>query len=314
MDKITENGFAFSVGALLVGLLVFLWIWVLGPVFGIGGLEDELRSVDREINKFLKDDVLKPSRELKTATEEYSDELGRVIEVAKGFYDTKKNRFEEWLSPFSEDSDQGEYKVAWQGVIDKLASDYLEAFPRVRTEEEEEDDEDPAGVSVDGSDITSPEDMKIAQKQLLIIQEVFRVVNELKLGGLQRIHFPTLETRRKRSDPAADIPVLYGSILAGIEIELPLKDLRPLIVKLANSEQVPFVEITSVNVSKTASTLLADLVLVKEYDRRSVAESEKEGFTQGAEPALSAKIVLTAMDWKGLPEEGDGEEDDNDRS
>ena len=313
MDTIRENGFAFSVGALLVGLLVFLWFWVVSPVFGIGDVEAELRSANRDIERFLPDEVLKPSRELKNKTQEYSDELSRVIEVAKGYYDAKKERFDAWLPPYSEvSSNEGEYKVDWQGEIDNLVNAYLDAFPRERSEEDEDDDEPPPGVEVDARDITSSEDMKAAQKQLLIIQEVFRVVKELKLGGLQRIHFRPLETLRERKAASAEASRLYDSIPVDIYIDLPLEDLSRLIVALGDSEQVPFVEITSVRFWKTANTLLGDLVLVKEYDRRSVAEEDEASFTNPPDPALSAQIILTAMDWKGLPKEGDDDED-NDR-
>ena len=98
MDNIKENAFGIVVAILVVGLLVFLYFWVLGPVFGqITDIGKTMESTDLELTGFLATKP-KPSQELVDSRTEHQELLKTALENAESFYATKYQRFVNFIA------------------------------------------------------------------------------------------------------------------------------------------------------------------------------------------------------------------------
>jgi hypothetical protein len=299
MDKIKQNLFAISIGALALALAAFIYFWPVNQILsGIDGADQRLKSVDSRLNKFLKADPV-PSEEYHDALAERQKQLERTILDAEDYMSAKQRRFNEFFEDKSENTSPADFKATFSTQVAEIKKKYLERFKRLSPEDavaQGKDAKDVMPFDVQETDVSDQATVKRAMKQFWIIDQVFQTLTKMELGHLLSVRFPT--ARPKDELPA---PPTLDLIRVNIEVQLPLAKLESFLQDLFASERVPFLDVESVQVERVPAQTIPNRIIEKSYDRSQLAEQDRETFTSQPEPEVEATLVLTVMDWKGLP-------------
>jgi hypothetical protein len=131
---------------------------------------------------------------------------------------------------------------------------------------------------------SSPEDVKRAGKELWVVSEVYRVLTDLKIGGLQEIRFPDRE-KGAVLEPGAH----HNWIHAIVTVEMPLTDLEPFLAKLFQSDRVPF-RLEKLNTVRKEEVVLTKMLIEQKGDA-----------DKPTEPPIVVIVDLAALNWVDAP-------------
>ena len=131
---------------------------------------------------------------------------------------------------------------------------------------------------------SSPEDVKRAGKELWIVSEVYRVLTELKIGGLQEIRFPDRE-KGSVIEPGAH----HTWIHAIVTVEMPFTEVEPFLARLFQSDRVPF------RLEKLTTVRKEEVILTK------MLVEQKSEADKASEPPVEVTLDLAALNLVDAP-------------
>ncbi len=170
--------------------------------------------------------------------------------------------------------------------------------------------------------IEKSEDIQRANKELWLVEEIFKAATDLKLGGIQAIRFPgrtqamtaRAEAAKKEAKKdskrdsgkvgkdAAKAPArTFELINVQVTLDMPLNQFEPLLAKLFQSERA-LLRLESMDVRKKPEALQTKVLVVKDYPTDGEAAKESSDALL-AEPPETIQFTLAAIDWLGAPEE-----------
>ena len=337
MDKIKENGFALALGGIGALFLVLVYVFIVGPVWGSGGLgaqEKSLTSAQKKLAEFLDKSVLPTPayiRNVKERTQQdegvYRDALDRFTRRCQGF-----NTF---FGGAENPPGVSEFTALYKDGIGRLRVGYRSRFPAIisRIDEDERQNDEKIPPEIDrmkDSELAETEaKLPLAMKQYWIAEAVVKACEELGVDGLKKIDFPERReekprapersTGSSRGEPKAAAPpftVAHETIDAEVTVEMPYGLFEDFLARLfERNTTVPFVEPRKVEMRTLPEmpTEFAKFVRVFEFPTEVKAtEAETSGATKVAEPVVEFKVTLSALSWSGVTRaaeaaaEGDG--------
>lgn len=312
MDKLKENAFAVSLGAIGVLLLVLAYFLVYRP---INDLSAQGRSVDSALSKLRQVDAREetPSEDLVRAKRRQRQEAADALENGRKYFDKRVVPFQKYFGDADAPLDMGSFYSQYEDGINQFVAQYRQKHgisaeedtsggsgsgrkaPRPRLQERIRSEADP---------MTAEAAIPLAMKEFWIIESVFAACEKLDLGGLEEINLPTrveresrrtaTETETEGEEEAPEEYFEFEHLDATVVIRLRFGDIQKFLVELLSSERVPYVDIVGLEIRKVEDDVKAREEFVRGFLKKdSVANAEP------AEPDVLVTVVLRALDWKG---------------
>lgn len=338
MDKIRENLFGISVGALTLGLLVVAWLFVLGPVFGTlsegGGAQRDINSSLRKLKGYAKLENL-PTKDLIEELEKQQRALKSALDSGNAVYDAIKGDFDR-LFEGTDPSQPADFKTQYNDKLSELVSDYIDAFPRAAGMTEEEANAQGvrksqviAGLKISSKEnISSAEDVIRAMKEYWVAKKVCDTLHALEIGGLKSLSFLGRGKTEASLKKGEELPDHYRWVESQIELDIAFDKILPFLSSLYSratpvSEDdpenppdpflrpgVPFYELSNLTMTRAPGTVGRELVRQVDGEEGKPPPADPASLTPLA-PEVRISLVIRALDWRGLVEDDSDESNDD---
>jgi len=302
MDKIKENLFPISVGAIAVVLLAMIYFLVYSPLSELHSTEKSLNTQKGAIDKLAALPMV-PTKKYVDYLEEQKLTDEQDIQEALAFYDGRAAKFREYFGGQPEAPGFS----AFTGLLNDALSDKLRQYQSDYVPDEEiADATNPqAGrPSVEIPPPMVPEDMSRTMREYWIFEEILNACTELELGGLVSIAYPL------RLNPEKGEFYNWQQVL--VEIHMPPSKVEDLLTKLFSSERVPFVmkDVVAKNIQRYAESFVE---IIRRGKFANQNESESHSYEEVVpEPPMHVTLTLNALNWTGeVTETGDEDYDDD---
>lgn len=248
------------------------------------------------------------------------------------FWELPKGEAPRFTETPPELADSGDFNAAYRDGNNDLREKYWEKFPApvaekaedASAEEEDRKNKAPTIELVKSEEISA--NMPRAMKQYLITEAVFKVCDQLGIGGLQKIEFPQVRaksTSRRSSKKKSEEEegeetsgkAVYTKIEAEVDIHMQYSKLQDFLSVLYKSPRVPFVEPKSIEFGKIPSYLegFATYIRQQTFKSQALAEAaQAAGEPSATEPPVRVIMRLVALDWKEvkMPKDDSGNKEE----
>ena len=304
MDKLKENAYWISLGAIVVVLLLLVWFLVVARIYGGSG--DTVRTLGAKLERDLSS-IEKFTRLDYVPTSAYEEHLQKALERVRldhndgaREYNDARERFSQFFDGTPEVPDAGLFASTYHEKIEELIKNYREEFgieARVDDEEDKVQAEVPGVDRLDQAEIVA-DNVPIAMKEYWIAEAIFDALTKLKIGGLQTVRFPG---RLGRKD-AEEENEHFALIDVALMIEMPFSKIEDLISELFGDDRVLFV-FDGLEITKSVQHLKPFMALKKvvEFENRDDADGAAYADVVD-EPNVSVVLTLKVLHWKGLDE------------
>lgn len=333
MDKIRENLFGILVGALSLGLVAFAYFFVFAGLSALGedGVQGDIKTELQSMKAYERRDHI-PSSELHDRLQEQQKAISTALETGKEFYASIKRDFDRLFPGMPSDPRDlvpADFKPLYTDAVDALKEAYIEAYPQAAPPTGEEEtfragqkkkDAGFAGLEIQIMPVTTIPEVQRAMKEYWVSKRVCDVLHGLDIGGLQEIKFPG------RGVVDENAPSHFKAIKAEITLDMPFHKLLPLLAAIYSRPQVdeanpddvpavPFYELEDFTMTRKQDTVVVPIVVVKKPGESTEpvngnASPGGEHSLRDPAPNVFVTMKLSALDWRGLEEAA--EEDDED--
>lgn len=309
MDKLKENAYWISLGAVVVVLLLLAWFLIVDRIFGGSPGQKTVTTLGTQLERLVEKIEAYTDREV-VPTEDYEEYLRKKLELVRldrndgaRFYNDRMQKFNEYFDGSVQTPDFGKFASLYFEKLDKIVKDYRERFditpPEVDENERPRSSRDqvelpPKVHRFDQSAIIGEESVARAMKEYWITKSLFDALEKLEIGGLQEILF---EGRDLIDEEETEY---IRTIDAQVTLEMPFSKIEDLITELFRADRVLFL-LDGFSVEKKPEHLAPNLELktVQVFENRDEADRAKyEELVP--EPNVSVVLRLKAFEWKGM--------------
>ena len=294
MNKLKENAFTIAVVAVALVMAALAYLLVVQPFLELKKTQAQIEAKKSELEK------LNSPKKKWLETEDYIEHLKKKTENVEAafkegvsFYDEQTKAFHLFFDGVQVQPLQDVFVNRYTDEIRKLVDDYRTKF-KITVDPQDPEKAPPTIVKM--ADIPEAQ-IPLAMKEFWVIKEVFDAVNALELGGLKTIDFPQRLLEQKDPHP------YYRLVNTVVTVELPFSKLEDLLTHLLGSKTVPFI-LQELSFTKNDTLVGQYLSLEKTQEFKSQAEGDAASYdAANPEPVVVATLKLSAIDWKGVPEE-----------
>ncbi len=290
MDKLKQNLFPISVGAVGVVLLVLAYVLVFKKFQELAGVSAKVSQETSRLKTLVRKNPL-PVKEIEEQLEREIQSKKSALEEGIQFYEQRTRAFRTYFNNEAQPQALSTFVSEYNDGVTKLIEGYRSKFD-IKVEEGAAD----ARPTVDRVDVTDESRIERAMKEYWIIQEVFRAFESLGLKGLKSIAFPARDVQPKEPPP------YWRTIAFTVEAQVPFSKLEDLLTQLYASPMVSLI-LEELTLKKTPELIIPYLPLEKEVSfQDAVAASRQPYEALVPEPDAVVTLRFTAIDWKGVPE------------
>lgn len=299
MDKIKENLFPISVGAIAVVLLAMIYFLVYSPLSELHSTEKSLNTQKGVIDK-LANLPMVPTKKYIDYLEQQKLTDEQDVQEALASYNERTSKFREFFGGRPEAPSLS----AFTGVLNDAISDKIRQYQSDFVPDAEIVDATNPQAGRPLVEIPPPlveDDMPRLMREYWIFEEILDACTELQLGGLVSISYP-LRLNPEKGD-------FYNWQQVLVEIHMPPSKLEDLLTKLFSSERVPFVmkDVIAKNIQTYAESFVE---IVKRGKFANQNESESHPYEEVVpEPPVHVTLTLNALNWTGEVTETEEDED-----
>ena len=296
MDKLKENAYWISLGAIVVALLLLVWFLVVARIYGGSG--NTVKTLGAKLERDLKSIKAFTSGDY-VPTEEYERHLKANLERVRlnrndgaGQYNDAQDRFRQFFDGKTVPPDAGTFAAAYHEKLEALIKNYQVEFEIEVEDEEDKDERDKAQAEVPSVDRIEggifTENVPIAMKEYWITEAIFKALSELQIGGLQKVDFRRGGGRKDDEEENEHFSMLD----VALTIEMPFSKIEDLISQLFRDDRVRFV-FDGFEIAKTVEHLKPNIALTKieEFEDRDEADRAKYADVVD-EPNVSVALTL----------------------
>ncbi len=306
MDKLKENAYWISLGAVALVLLLLVWFLVVARIFGgsgatVSSLGDELEKSLASIEGY--------TRREHVPTAEYAEHLKAALERVRldhnegaRWYNEARERFNQYFPGMSDPPDPGIFASTYHEKMKELIENYRKEFGiEIQAEDPSDKDKEPVEVPrVDRLDQSAifAENVPSAMKEYWITEAIFEALTKLGLGGLKKVDFPGRVTG-KDEEPESEY---YATMEVSMSVEMPFSKIEDLVTALFEDDRVLFL-FEGLESTKTVEHLKPYMTLKTTTDFDNRDEADRARYADVVpEPNVSVVLSFKVLDWKGLPE------------
>ncbi len=301
MDKLKENAYWISLGAIVVALLLLVWFLVVARMYGGSGVTVATLGVKLKRDLASIQDL--NGRE-QVPTSEYEEHLQKALDRVRldrndgvRQYNDAQDKFRQFFDGTTRVQDPGSFAAAYHEKIEELIENYRDEFEI--EEVEDEDERDKAQAEVPGVDRLEQggifaENVPVAMKEYWITEAIFKALTELQIGGLQKVDF------RRGGKADEEENEHFSMIDVTMKIEMPFSKIEDLISQLFRDDRVRFV-FDGFEIVKSVAHLKPNIALkkIEVFEDRDEADRAKYADVVD-EPNVSVALTLKVLDWKGM--------------
>lgn len=291
MDKLKENLFPISVGAIGIALLVLAYFLVFSRWQALGTTTRQVQDQIQRLKTISRKRPL-PIEEQKRQLEEELESKAAALRDAAQFYDQKAGPFRLFFENSAEPQPLSTFVSLYNDGITKLVDEYRSKFG-IKVEEGAQDVR-PRVSKIEP--IADESRIERAMREYWIIAEVFRAFETLGVGGLKSIEFPGRDVAPREPPP------YWRTIAFTVEADVEFSKLEDLLTELYASQVVPFL-LEELTVKKSPDSVAKYLALETEASFKDAVAASRPSYDELVpEPPAAVTLKFTAIDWKGVPE------------
>ena len=340
MDKLRESAFGLALGGVGLVLAGLVYVMIIGPVWGDGGLGDQerkLTGVDKKLKAFLREKVL-PTKAYNERVREQSKTDKTVYDQAIAGFEARCESFQAFFNDATTTPRAAEFTADYHDAVRTLRANYWKKFPQVPLSVPEDDRTDPEKVppfidTVKDDDLAvGAAKIPFAMKQFWIADAVAKACVSLGIDGLEKIDVIEVREERRGKAPKrsgrgssrksvprkpAPFQVKYGLIEADVTVNMPYVRFEEFLARLLGDrlqKRVPFLEPRNISMKalgESVSEFQKSVHVVAYPNEAKAREAEAAKEPKIVEPDVQFKIRLVAVDWAGVEREADKTSDED---
>ena len=299
MDKLKENLFPVSVGAIVIALGALIWFLIVSPLMELNQTQKSLDAATRKLKGYTKMEYV-PVESYEALLEQQLQALNSDLAEAAEFYDEKVKSFQLYFDDQEQAPNRASFSADLNDRINQVLAQYQSDFG-VTLKDPTSPREGPPTVQL--VEPALPSEIQKVMKEYWIFDEVVKACSKLEIGGLQDISYP-----------ARNAPKTYANHRAlevAVSVHLPYSKVEALLTELYSSPRALF-QLQKLVYRNLPSMLepYQELVKKKEFANRS--ESDAEPYDSVfPEPSAEALFTFHVVDWTGMPEDVDADVEDD---
>ncbi|MGQ9589690.1 MAG: hypothetical protein ACUVYA_05275 [Planctomycetota bacterium] len=290
MDKLKENLFPISVGAIGIALLVLAYLLVFSRWQALGTTTGQVRDQIQRLRTISRKRPL-PIEEQKRQLEEELESKAAALRDAADFYEQKAVPFRMFFENSTEPQPLSTFVSLYNDGVTKLIDEYRTKFG-IKVEEGAQE------VRPRVSKIEPMDESRLerAMREYWIIAEVFRALEAHGVGGLKSIEFPGRDVAPREPPP------YWRNIAFTVEADVEFSKLEDMLTELCASPVVPLI-LEELTVRKAPDSVAKYLALDTQATFKDAVAASRPTYDELVpEPPAAVTLKFTAVDWKGVPE------------